>query len=301
MPSEWQSPGKFDGVRTLDLQGLWDGVSGYSSAVRASWEEARAGAVAAVGRRYRKSGFDAAARQQVSDEIRDEIDRLFIAWSLDTGTFYSDVAVSASRQASRYTGTIDDLEPARARADRYHQAAMSYLLAPDGLLTDLRNRIAGILIAVTDVRGSEPPPSREILSRAPILSPEADSEAVMLAVAAAFDALRHRITNWSGKLVDLASSVLVDEVQDRASSGRAEGIKDPEPGDPVEWWCEWITVGDRGTCDTCRLEGAKGFQPLANLRIRPGNGTQCMANCRCVLVLWTKAEVDTGRAESLNT
>ena len=300
MPSEWQSPGTFDDTRTLDLQGLWDDVALYGAQVTAVWEEARSVAVSIVSAHYRDRGFDAAARQEVSRQLNERIDQLFVAWSVDTLPRYEGVAAMAARQAGKFTGTIPDLQPSRSRAQVYHRTAMGYLVDSDGLLTDLRSDLAAILVAVTDIRGTAPPPTREVLQRAPLLSPEAETEAVLLAVAAAFDSQRHRITNWSGKLLDLAYGVLVEETEAAATSGRAEGISKPEPGDPVEWWCEWIAVGDQSTCDTCRTEAGKGFQRLANLQVRPGAGTRCRANCRCVLTLWTKAEIDGGRAESLN-
>ena len=300
MPSDWQSPGRFDDTRTLDLVGMWDEVSGYGVEAEALWEEARTAVLSVVASHYRTQGFDAALRQRVSEIVRDEVERLYVAWSVDTGPRYESVATSASRQASRFTGLAVETTQARARAALYHQLAMGYLLAEDGLLTDLRSRVAEVLVAVTDIRGTEPPPSRAVLQRAPLISPEASTEAVLLAVAAAFDALKHRIQNWSGKLLDLAYGVLVDEVQAGSTSGRAEGISDPVPGDPVEWWCCWVAVGDDGTCGTCRAEAGKGFQPLAGLRIRPGAGTTCRSRCRCGLCLWTKAEVDSGRADDLN-
>jgi hypothetical protein len=302
MPSDWQSPGRFTGVRTLDLLRLWDEVQGYGAEVNALWEEARAGAVAATAARYRPKGFDAEARGELLSLLLGELDRLFLGWSSASGPRYEAVALSAAKRASVFTGTeLIDPAPARARAAMFHRQAMAYLVAPDGLLTDLRSSLSTILLAVTDQRGGEAPLSGRMLQRGPILSPEADTVSVVAAIAHAWDALRHRITNWTGKMLDLAYDTLASEVEAGKPSGRAEGIKDAVPGEPVDWYYEWVVVGDERSCDTCRTEGGKGFQPLSTLAIRPGNGTRCRSNCRCVLVLWTKAEIDGGRAQKMNS
>lgn len=298
MPSAWQSPGRFSGARTLDLPDLWDDVESYGAEASAAWQEAKAEVGATIAALYKPSGFASEDRAEVTRRVADTVDRLLLSWSSGTQRIYRNVARNAAERAQRWTRRAVDEARVQTRADRYHQDAMGYLR--DGLLTELRNAIGILLVAVSDVRTKSERFDLRALRAAPLVGPDADTALVVAAALSIFDRMKHRIENWSGKLLDLAYGVLTDEVQAGAPTGKAEGIEEAIPGDPVEWWCEWASVSDEGTCDDCDGEAAKGYQRLADLRIRPGNGTRCRSRCRCVLVLWTRAEIDGGRAQSFN-
>ena len=107
-----------------------------------------------------------------------------------------------------------------------------------------------------------------------------------------FDRNEFRIGNWSGKLVALANELMREGVI-AAGTAAGENVR-------IEWYYEWVAVGDNRTCPTCIVEGNAGFRPVSTMGIRPGSGTVCGARCRCVIVLWTKPEVDSGSAISLS-
>lgn len=293
LPSEWQRPGRFDGVRTLDLPALWEEVAGYSRDVVPLWEQARAAVVEAVRDEYVVDGFDEVRRQRVAIRIADELGRLVAHWTLATSPRYERVALDARAAAGNWTGASSPVQTVRDRAALYRDRSLGYLEQPGGLVADLRQRVLGVLVDVSDVRGRGP--SGHVRG----LGPGSSAGEVLLAVAGAFDSLRSRIANWAGRLVELASSTLAEEVVHGAGSGIANGIADPIPGDTVEWWCEWSSVGDKRTCATCARLGSSGYMLASTLPTKPGGDTECRARCRCVLVMWTRAEIDGGRAELL--
>lgn len=313
IPSAWRNNGVFAGTRTLRLERLWDEITGYQRDVAPLWEEARTAVIQAVASKYKTTGFTAQIRAGLEQVVAAEIDRLLTRWSLSVAPRYGRVAEDARGQAGDWTGVTDGAEIVKMRAELYRVRAMGYLTDPDGLLTDLRNRLILTLVAVTDVRTKAPDGGRisaahgaDVVAvrrarRATGLGPEATTAAVLEAVGRAFDALAHRIGNWAARLIELASETLAAEVMAGAGTGRADGVADaPEPSqDAVDWWCEWASVGDEESCETCLDMGSRGYIRVADLRVHPGGGTECRANCRCTLVYWTKGEIDDGEARLL--
>lgn len=314
IPPAWRASGPFKGARTLPLEPLWEEVSGYQRDVLPLWEEARAEVYRAVSEQYTPEGFDAGKRGTVEQVVGRELDRLLTRWSLAVAPRYGRVAEAARVRAGDWTGVTDGAPYVAARAEAYRVRAMSYLTDSNGLLTALRSRLSLLLTSVTDVRGVVPAGARHLPAsygqhvamvrrarRSTGLGPEASLAAVLRAVGEAFDALTHRIGNWSAKLIELASEVLAAEVLAGSGTGKADGVDgaaEPTAG-PVDWWCEWASVGDESSCEVCLEMGAAGWIRVADLRIHPGGGTQCRSNCRCVLVYWTRAEIDGGKAQYL--
>ena len=296
LPSDWQPAGRFKDVRTLALVELWDEVTGYTRDVQPLWEEAREASLSILSSEYVVDGFDSERRARVAQRIYEEVERLRERWSLTVAPRYERVALAARRRAGDWTGYSSSTDAVRARASLYRSKALGYLDVSGGLLSDLRTRIAELLVAVSDTRSI--PDRRRIDPRAVPLEPSASAATVLSSLASTFDGLRHRIDNWSGKLVELGYEILTSEVLEGAQSGAAGGIVDADPGEgAVEWWCEWVSVGDEKQCETCRAFGSQGYILLSSLPTRPGGATRCRSNCRCVLVLWTKAEIDGGRSE----
>ena len=186
-------------------------------------------------------------------------------------------------------------------ATQYHDLAMAYLTRSDGLIAALKTRlITGF--SATAFRSKNNSATRATddlidlvedgIPAAAIVAPTA-AEATELVVAA-FAANAHRVNNWSGRLVELANLTLrsgVDEGSSVVEGGRVQA---------TEWFVEWVNVGDTRMCPTCERLGAEGFVPLRSLETQPGGATECRARCRCVLVLWTRAEVEGGSAVALN-
>ena len=188
---------------------------------------------------------------------------------------------------------MSDADPGGAdeRGIQYGNRAMQFLLTDGGMMADLRTR----LLATVDALVSRAGPAGRAAQRAPAgLGPDATSSEASEAADSAFAAQEHRIDNWSGRLVELASATLVAGVLE-AGTGVVDGRVQP-----LEWMVEWVSVGDKRMCATCTTEGDAGFRPLVSLNTVPGGDTQCRARCRCVLVLWTRKEVDKGTAVPLS-
>jgi hypothetical protein len=298
LPSDWQPEGKFRGRRTMDLGALWEEVSGYTRDVLPLWEEAREAAISIVAAHYKEEGFDASARSEVVRDLANELDALVTRWAIAVAPRYERVALAARNRAGEWVATVPSEEQVRRQADGYRTSAMAYLTDADGLVTDLRTRLIGILVAVTDSREA----GVEIdyrAARAEGLSPGETAAAVLGAIGRAFDTAQHRIKNWAGKLVDLAYQVLNSAVAD------AHEVVVTEDGtqsvQAIDWWVEWADSGGPNECVTCEYWGAQGYVRLSTLPVVPGGGTECRGNCRCVLVYWTKAEIDGGSADDLGS
>ena len=109
-------------------------------------------------------------------------------------------------------------------------------------------------------------------------------------VAAAFTSQAARVGNYAGALVEESQSTFAAGVL-RAS---------PPPGDPDEPFGQWVAVLDGATCVDCLEEGTAGFRPLGDFRRWPAGEVECGRHCRCVLGVWTRAEVESGEAEDLS-
>lgn len=278
LPSAWQSPGRYDGVRTLDLPDLWEEVAGYARDVEALWEAARADAIEAAANELRAGGDDAPTR--ASARVGEVLVRLGLDWSAAVSRRYDAVALSAHRTAESWTGPATSEMAVLGAARAYRDGAMAHLAGPDGPLVAVAQRVSAAISA------------RGVLE---------DLAARLAEVADAFDAARHRVGNWAGRLVELGHLAATSDVEAGAASGKAGGIDDPvEPeSGAVDWWVEWSYVGDERTCSTCLSLGRAGFMRLSALPTMPGGNTECRARCRCVLVYWTRDEIDSGRAQLL--
>jgi hypothetical protein len=279
-PSDWPSAAIFRGKRTVALAALADSVSRYTREIRPLYREAADEVVAAVA-----SIYDGTLRPEGAARVMDEtgkaLDRLAARWSAASAPIYREVAKQSRDRAVDFTG-IPVLADWSERGEAYGVRAMSYLTGPGGLLSDLRASVAAIVGSATGEpagRAARPAPSGVV--------PGVEEAILLAAIANMFDGQEHRIENWSGRLVELASEVL--------SAGMAEGS-----ADAGEWYYEWVAVGDEAMCRVCEVEGRQGFRPASALRVHPGGSTDCRARCRCVLVWWTRDEVKTGAAESLS-
>lgn len=299
LPSEWQPTGAFRNRRTLDLPALADEVARYHRSVLPIYAKARAEVVAVVRATYRAGGLTDEAVEDLQRKIGATLDKLAIEWRMAVEPVYIRVARLGRHAARDYTGlpVLDDRDPGGAdeRGEQYGERAMQYLQTDGGMLADLRTR----LLATIDALVSRSGQAGRAAQHAPEgLGPDATTGEAADAAASAFDAQEHRIDNWSGRLVELASATLV--------AGMLAGGTSLEPGPdgarptPAEWMVDWVAVGDKRMCETCTIEGDAGFRPLSSLTTVPGGDTRCMARCRCVLVLWTRKEVDAGTAVPLS-
>lgn len=296
LPSAWQSGSAFDGLRVLDLEDLGNAIEDYHRDVRRLWQEASADVEAAVRSSWRAGGLSDDAAIALQRRNAAALDRLEAGWRTLTASLYQRAAKIARDAARSYTGS-PVLEDWRERAAIYHQQAMGWLTQAGGLIPDLGARLSATLEAVS--MSDDAVQVRAASVTAPAgLDPSDGLQVVLAAFVSAFEAHEFRIENWGGKLVDLANSLLTEGVLE-AGTAVAAGPEVAGPV-PVEWWYEWVAVGDAKTCTTCRTEGGKGFQPLTTLTVRPGGSTECGARCRCVLVLWTRDEVTSGTAVALS-
>lgn len=308
-PAAWSPSGPFARARTLPLVRVWDEMTGYQRDILPLWEDARSAIMASVSAHYKASGFTSEIRQQVEAEIGNQMAALLAKWTAASAPRYRATAEAARVRASDWTGATTGDAQVQARADLYHARAMMYLSEPGGLLSDVKMRLLSTMAAVTDLRSMIAAPAGagatvqevRLARRAVGIGPEASLATVLAEVGSAFDAAVHRIGNWAGRLLELASMIASDEVVAGSGTGQADGIETPDPGESgsVDWWCEWANVGDGESCQTCRAMGGAGYMRVADLRVMPGGGTECRANCRCVLVYWTRAEIDGGTASLL--
>jgi hypothetical protein len=175
------------------------------------------------------------------------------------------------------------LEDWQARADLFQREEMAYLVAPRGLLDDVRVRVATTLAAA--VAASRSLPGEVTDTRASGfagMSPAEIAAAVTAGVQAAFDGNAHRVNNYAGALVELANNIFRD------------GLTSVDP--PGGWRVEWVSVLDEGTCSTCSTEAALGIRDASTLKRAPGRDTECRRDDRCVLVWWTGEQVADGTA-----
>lgn len=293
LPSDWQPRGRFRDVRTMDLKPLFDEVTGYSRAVEPLYDRAEEEVLAIIASAYKPGGMNEDDAFLVQQRISAAIDRLEAQWALAAAPFYRRTA-KIGRDAAAHFTALDVLDDWEQRGQQYGDRAIRYLCESGGMLNDLRARLAVTVSALT-VR-SRPVDVEMASQKAPKnIDPESDEDTAFAAMAAAFVALKHRIKNWAGRLVELANQTMREGFLAGGTIAGATG--EPEP---VEWWAEWVSVGDNHMCQTCGDLGSDGFVLLSSLPTVPGGDTECGARCRCVLVLWTRAEVQAGRAVPLS-
>ena len=287
LPSDWQPGGMFDDVRTVDLTSLADTVADYARIVAPLYAKAEAEAVAAVGALYRPGELVDTRSERLQEAISRSLDKLQRDWAIATEPMYLRASRIGRDAAADWTGqpVLDDW---RQRGILFGEQAMAYLTEPGGLIADLRLRALATVNALS-VRARNPgaEPSD--------LDPEVPVEVASASMAGAFQAERFRVGNWSGKLVELTNQTAAAGVV-AASTAVIDGQIQR-----TDWLVEWVTVGDRNTCPTCETEGRSTprFRPIDQLATVPGGATECRAKCRCVLVWWTRQEVESGQAVPL--
>lgn len=296
LPSEWQPQGKFKGYRTVNLTTLGRVLIDYARTVEPLYRKARIETVAAF-RAYASDGevstSDAAA---LASRVSSILDRLHKEWDGATAGLYRDAAQIGRDAAADFTG-VAVVADWRDRAELYQRQAMAYLVDSRGLLSDIKSQLQTLIAA--SVRGTD---INSLVTRAEGVD-ALDVIALLGAVAKVFSRNEHRIDNWSGRLVELCNSTLVRGMEEGSVQSDGGDDVDGTPGDPGpsgEWYVEWAAVGDNKMCPTCAREGAAGFRPLRSLPTEPGGATECRANCRCVLVFWTREEVQSGKATALS-
>jgi hypothetical protein len=283
LPSAWQRPGVFSGQRVLDLVGLHDVVSDYARIVNPLYAKAATEATAAVRAAYRPGKLSQEAADQLVQKINATLDKLDSEWTIATDPLYRQAARIGLNSARDWTGQ-PVLQDWRSDATQYGARAMQYLAQPSGLLSDLRARAQATINSLVALRAKSP-------GTAPAnLDAEVSVAVASEAMEGAFVAQHHRVKSWSGRLVELANATL--------AQGLLEGSSSVVDGKltAAEWMVEWVHVGDGAMCATCEDQGSRGFVPLSSLPTVPGGDTECRGNCRCVLVMWTKQEVETGNA-----
>jgi hypothetical protein len=282
IPGAWRSG--FKGDRTVDLVALWDQIQGYERDVEALWAESAARVVGAVAAEYADGALDDLGRTRLFRTVSEEVAALQVRWAVATRSRYLAVAEQARARAGNWTGRTRSREDVEAAAASYAARAIGYLMADRGILSDALARTMAVLFAATtEVRDRR----SDYAVRG--LSQFSKRDDVVQAIAESWDALRSRIRNWAGKLVELAQDVLAMEVLTASTVAASGGSA------PVEWLVEWASNSDERTCPTCSHYGSQGFLELSTLSARPGS-VDCRGNCRCVLVMWTREEVNDGTA-----
>lgn len=300
MPSEWQDDGMFVGYRTLRLSQLARVIMDYSREVEPLYRRAEMDVLAAIRAHISDGDLSREEVARLAGDITRTIDRLRSDWTETTRNHYLGAARVGRDAAVHYTGSSDLSEGWVEYAEHYHRQAMAYLTESGGILSDIQQDLITLLAA--SVRGTSDPTLRRAAMelRADNGDGALDEVALLAAAQRAWARHKHRIANWSGRLVELANETMARGMQERSPAG--DEVED-DPGaspDGTEWFVEWVAVGDEVTCATCIRESAAGFQPLSQLQRRPGGATECRARCRCVLVYWTRAEVQSGKAVRLS-
>lgn len=301
LPSDWPDAEKFTGYRVADLRGLAAVVGDYGHTVAGLYQECSADLQGILAGAFGADGkLDITEAARAKQAMDDRLDGLVATWAEVTEPLYRRAARLGVESAERVAGGPVDAEDPDAAARAYHAEAMRYLGAPDGLVGELRelcrrvvDRMAlGAEHRATAVRAAPCGCGGQcglqaLRDRIDALGAGDGADKALSALEVSITAQAHRIDNWSGKLVGLTNSVLVDALN-RTTSTRPDGK-------PVEWMAEWVNAGGR-SCPICVDEGRQGFRLLSQMSRRPGEDTYCTGNCRCVLVFWTREEVEGGVA-----
>ena len=289
LPSDWQSTGKFQDVRTVDLGTLAGLVAGYTRSVARVYEEAALECSGIVSSAYGVDGLITVPDSQAANRrIGDALDALAAKWSAVGLEFYlgaAELGVEAAREF------LDGREPevdARAMAEVLYRESMEYLTGSRGLVGTLRDQLRRVVSNTTLARSLD--------TEIDELTPDTPSSLTVSMTASTFAVNSHRVGLVTGQLVGLTNEVLAEALTSVVLTTQdQEGITRP-----VVWMVEWVSAGGR-SCPICAAQGVAGFQRLDQLAAYPGADTYCGGNCRCVLVLWTREEVESGRAVSLST
>lgn len=292
LPSDWQPEGKFKGKRTLDLGALGDAIVAYQREVGPLYRQARIDTVAAIRSFLGDGKISNDELPRAMAKVRDILDGLAVQWELTTEPLYRRAGKIGRDAAVKFT-THQVVEDWETRSLTYHQQAMRYLTGDRGLIYDLRSQINELLLAV--VRAKLGVDSRADIDPTAVVD-GVDVPMLLGAVRQIFDRNEHRTSNWGGKLVELSNTLLSIGMQE--GSGKATSSDGTTKA--VNWYYEWVSVGDDAMCPTCENEGKQDFRPVSTMRVQPGGETECRAKCRCVLVFWREDEVKSGKATRLS-
>ena len=289
LPSDWQPDSKFKGSRTLPLGKLAELVSEYSREATSLYIDTGDQVSAIVA-----SAFGTANSMSISDSLTAKrrvnraFDELLVRWRLRTEPYYFDATKMGFKAAEEAVGDLPTFNHESAASD-YLVEAMQWLEDTRGLVGTLRKNVIEMInrAALAQVRSE----------RVDDINIESSPAKVIDSIDAEFAAQANRVENWSGKLVALASASMSKSVQSTVTENL---LPDPETGEPstTVWYYEWAAASGQN-CATCSFEGGAGYRPVSRATVLPGQGTICGAKCRCVIVYWTKQEVDTGSAISL--
>ena len=287
IPEAWQDSGKFSGRRTLPLRKLGEAVADYATDALTWWADARTAVIAAVRAATADGKLTAEEVASISSKVGSELETLATKWATGSARHYRTAAEIARDAVAEHARTVDPFDPEDV-ADPYRVKQIGYLGASDGPIAAVRSRVLGAVTHSSLLR------TRAVVDDAAKASTAKAVAATLDAVAAAFDTQEHRVTTYAGRLIELANDAFIDGMN-------AAGAPAGDDGRITEWWYSWDGVGDSVQCSTCAAEQARGFQPLRDLRRRPGGDTQCRSNDRCVIVVWTRDEVDNGSAVRLGS
>ena len=272
MPSDWQSPSRFDGYRTIDLSALADDVASYTREAAGIYAEAADECAAILSAALGPDGeMNVAEAAEAQRKIEEVLLAVIAKWAMAGKPYYDRASKLGLEAAERILDAAPNIE-ARAIAEQYVQDAMLYLEDERGLVGTLRSEARNIVSSASNVGNR-------------------NASQALLALAVLFAANAHRVTNWTGKLVGLSNITLVQGMRSVVPFATNQ-LGDQEV---TTWWYEWVTAGGR-SCPICVDEGANGFRKLTSLSRYPGEDTYCGANCRCVLVFWKEKEVNLGVA-----
>lgn len=272
LPSHWANPETFKGERTLNLRDLASAVREYTFEIASLY----GGLADEIGSIVASSYRGGSISLEISSHSRARMDEAFSAfvarWEMATTRHYINAANIGYDAAIDFMNNVPDIHPTQ-EALAYQSKAIQYLEDSSGLVGTLRQKIGRILEAATLSQRD----------RSDQVSPEDTAEEVMLQVDEELKAQSYRIKNWSGKLVALASLVMVGALRNTVTI---------ESGKPVIWKYEWRSQsGDN--CVTCTTEGGSGKRLLSDLSTYPAADTKCGAKCRCVLVIYKSNELTT--------
>jgi len=287
LPSDWQPAGKFKGMRTLDLPALGEQITKYGREVAPLYRRARLEVTAETRATLKDGKISNEELPALLSRINTSLDKLAVDWSDTTQTIYRSAARLGRDAAVHFSG-VQVVQDWQTRGDAYHVRAVNYLIQPKGLVSDIRQQVTEVILGVARAK------------RAVDVDPTAVLEGVDVAlilgtIRRIFDSEEFRISNWSGRLVELANEIFKSGMEESSLAVQPDPAVDAGP----EWWFEWVAVDDAGTCPTCVSQGGAGFRPISQMTVQPGGGTECRGRCRCVLVYWTADEVKSGKAISL--
>ena len=133
LPSDWQPGGRFKGYRTIDLGKLGESIIDYRTAVWPLYRRARLDIEAEFRALVTDDSIDPVVASKLLGNVRDDLDRLTEHWSAASLPLYRRAAKIGRDAAANWT-KAPVVANWQSRADQYHDLAMGYLAAPDGLI-----------------------------------------------------------------------------------------------------------------------------------------------------------------------